>query len=205
MQLKPMLVNGHCTLVNSWTLLLVIYPSEKLANMQCAYLCVYMYGVAIIYNSETLETTQTSTSRDRFVPGQSLSCVWLFVTPWTVARILRVRILGWVAISYNRGSSCPRNRTCISCGSWSGRGILHHWATCEAQGQVKSTQCKAMWLQEDREARRASSIWWQDRTYRTHSWEEQDPKACFIWEIQKQTFTISYIYIHERNMRETND
>ena len=147
-----MLFNGQCTVINSWTLLLVIYPSEKFAYMQCAYLWVYMYRVAIIYNSKTLETTQTSTSRDRFMPGQWLSCVWLFVTPWTVARILQVSILEWVAISYNRGSSCPRNWTRISCGSCSGRWILYCWATWEAQGQVKSTQCKAMWLQEEREA-----------------------------------------------------
>ena len=164
-----------------------------------------MYRVAIIYNSKTLETTQTSTSRDRFVPGQWLSCVWLFVTPWTIARILQVRILEWVAISYNRGSSCPRNRTCISCGSCSGRRILYCWATWEAQGQVKSIQCKAMWLQEEREATTDLLYMVTGRTYRMHSWEEQDPKSCLIWEIQKQTFTISYIYIHERNIRETNE
>ena len=28
---------------------------------------------------------------------------------------LQVRILGWVAISFSRGSSQPRDRTCISC------------------------------------------------------------------------------------------
>ena len=47
---------------------------------------------------------------------QSLSCVRLFGTPWTVAGrgssvdgILQARILGWVAISSSRGLSQPRD------------------------------------------------------------------------------------------------
>ena len=54
-----------------------------------------------------------------------------FATPWTVAHhgISQVRILEWVAISFSRGSSWPRNWTCISC---TGRQILYHWATEEA-------------------------------------------------------------------------
>ena len=58
------------------------------------------------------------------------------MTTWTVAhqapsvhRILQARILEWVAISFSRGSSRPRDRTCISC---IGRQILYHWATWEA-------------------------------------------------------------------------
>ena len=34
----------------------------------------------------------------------------------------------WVAISYSRGYSRPRDRTCISCISWTGRRVLYHWA-----------------------------------------------------------------------------
>ena len=52
----------------------------------------------------------------------SLSCVQIFVTPWTVAcqapfvrGILQARILEWVAILFSRGSSRPRNRTQVSC------------------------------------------------------------------------------------------
>ena len=47
-----------------------------------------------------------------------LSCVWLFVTPWTAAcqaplsmGILQARILEWVAMSSSRGSSQPRIET----------------------------------------------------------------------------------------------
>ena len=46
--------------------------------------------------------------------------------------IFQARILEWVAISYSRGSSWPRNWTCISCDFCIGRQILYHWATWEA-------------------------------------------------------------------------
>ena len=46
--------------------------------------------------------------------AQSLSCVWLFGTPWTIAHqallstgIFQVRILEWVAISYSGGLPDP--------------------------------------------------------------------------------------------------
>ena len=40
----------------------------------------------------------------------------------------QARILEWVAISFSRGSSRPRDRTCVSC---IGRWILCHWTTRE--------------------------------------------------------------------------
>ena len=50
----------------------------------------------------------------------------------SVHGILLARILESVAISYSRGSSQPRDRTCISCISCIGRQILYHCATWEA-------------------------------------------------------------------------
>ena len=45
---------------------------------------------------------------------------------YSVLGILQARILEWIAISVSRGSSCPRNRTHVSCiGMW----ILYHWTT----------------------------------------------------------------------------
>ena len=44
--------------------------------------------------------------------------------------ILQARTLEWVAISFSRGFSQPRDRTRVS---WIGRQILYHWATREAQ------------------------------------------------------------------------
>ena len=50
-----------------------------------------------------------------------LSCVWLFCDPMncsppgsSVHRIFQARTLEWVAISSSRGSSWPRDPTCIS-------------------------------------------------------------------------------------------
>ena len=63
-----------------------------------------------------------------------ISRVRLFVTRWTVAHqatpsILQARILEWVAISFSRGSSQPRDGTWVSC--IAGR-LFTTWATREA-------------------------------------------------------------------------
>ena len=62
---------------------------------------------------------------------QSLSHVWLFCAPWTVTHqapmsmgLSRQKILEWVAISFSRGSSQPRDWTHVFC---IGRQILSHW------------------------------------------------------------------------------
>ena len=69
-----------------------------------------------------------------------LSHIWLFVTPRacslpgpSIQGIFQARIQEWVAISYSRGSSWPRDWTQVSCSSCTGRRILYHWATWEAQ------------------------------------------------------------------------
>ena len=71
---------------------------------------------------------------------QSLSHVQLFVTPMdssppgsSVHAIFQAKILEQVVISYSKGSSWPRDRTCIFCIFRTGRHILCHWATREAQ------------------------------------------------------------------------
>ena len=53
---------------------------------------------------------------------QSFSEVWFFASPWPVAHqaplsmeFSQTRILEWVAISYSRGSSQPRDGTWVSC------------------------------------------------------------------------------------------
>ena len=49
--------------------------------------------------------------------------------------IFYARILEWVAISYSRGSSQHRDWTHVSCVSCTGRWIVHHWTTWEAQSR----------------------------------------------------------------------
>ena len=66
-----------------------------------------------------------------------LSHVWLFATPWTVARqallsmgILQARILEWVAMPSSRGSSQPWDWTQVSLIAG---GFFTIWAIREAQ------------------------------------------------------------------------
>ena len=71
--------------------------------------------------------------RDAFLAWPHLMCmrvsvlsrVWLFVTPcFSVHEIFQARILEWVAISFSRRSSWPRDRTGISCVSCIGRWVF---------------------------------------------------------------------------------
>ena len=50
----------------------------------------------------------------------------------SVHGILQARILQWVAVFSSRGSSRPRDQTCVSCISCIGRQILYHCTTWEA-------------------------------------------------------------------------
>ena len=49
----------------------------------------------------------------------------------SVHGILQARILEWVAISYSKGSSRPRDLTCISHVSCIGRWVLYHYGVAE--------------------------------------------------------------------------
>ena len=75
---------------------------------------------------------------------QSFNHVRLFCDPIdyrglpgsTVHGTSQARILGWVSISFSRGSSWPRGQThfCISC---IGRWILYHWSIWDAFIKVR--------------------------------------------------------------------
>ena len=74
------------------------------------------------------------------VSAHTLSRVQLFVTPMdrslpgsSVYEISEAGILEWVAISFSRGSSQPRDQSGISCVSCNGRQILYYCATWEAR------------------------------------------------------------------------
>ena len=69
---------------------------------------------------------------------KSLSRVWLFATPcssqgFSVHGIFQARVLEWVAISFSRGSSWPRDRIRVS--RIAGRHFTI-WATREAYKEV---------------------------------------------------------------------
>ena len=77
--------------------------------------------------------------------------VWTFVIPQTsVLGILQATILEWVAISFSRGSSWPRDWSLVSC--IAGR-FFTLWAIREAQGkqrhpfpQIKAAQGIHIWV-----------------------------------------------------------
>ena len=58
----------------------------------------------------------------------------------SVHGILQARILEWVAISFSRGSSRPRDWTCVSCLSCTGKQILYHWVTWEVRRTSSSVK-----------------------------------------------------------------
>ena len=55
--------------------------------------------------------------------------------------ISQARILEWIAISFSRGSSWPRDQALVSC---TGRQVLYHWATREAQ--ISRMSRNKIWL-----------------------------------------------------------
>jgi len=68
-----------------------------------------------------------------------------FVTLWTIGLqdplsmgVLQARTLEWVAMPSSRGSSQPRDRTCISYTPCTRRWILYHGVTWEALSDVIS-------------------------------------------------------------------
>ena len=77
----------------------------------------------ICYTPDTVGTTQWFHSmQEMLFVVQSLSHVRLFCNPMTcsppgssVHGISQARILEWVAISFSRGSSCPRDQIQVSC------------------------------------------------------------------------------------------
>ena len=58
---------------------------------------------------------------------------------FSVHGISRGRILEWVVISFSRGSSWSKDRTCVSC---IGRQILYHWVTGKQHSRIRGCKCK---------------------------------------------------------------
>ena len=99
---------------------------------------------AMCTHTEASSSLSTSLLISTCVHAQSLSHVW-FCNPMdcsppdsSVCGISQARILEWVAISFFRGSSRPRDQNHVFCVSSSGRQILYHWATWETQKALNS-------------------------------------------------------------------
>ena len=88
----------------------------------CVYICVCVCVRAHACVSSISQSHTTLCDRMNCNPADS-----------SVHGIFQARILEWLAISYPRGSSWPRDQTWITCVSVSciGRWILYHWNTWE--------------------------------------------------------------------------
>ena len=62
----------------------------------------------------------------------------------SVQGVFQARILEWVAISFSRGSSRPRDPTQVACVSCIGRQILYHSATWDTEIAHASQQLRPL-------------------------------------------------------------
>ena len=92
------------------------------------------WAAAWLYSSTVRQSSLFTSLSGSPLYAESLSHVWLFVTPpESSVQYFPGKNIGVVATSYSRGSSQPRDWTHVSCISCIGRQILYHWATWEAQ------------------------------------------------------------------------
>ena len=92
-------------LKHNWFYYTVLVSSELTKQFRYMCLCVCAYSVSFVWLCSSMDCSP---------PGSS------------VHGIFQARILEQVAISHSRGSSQPRGRTCVCCGSCIGRQILYH-------------------------------------------------------------------------------
>ena len=102
-----------------------------------------------------------------------------------VRGISQARILEWVAISYSKESSCPRDRACVS---YIGRRILYYWATWEQQD----------WL-----------IWAKNDHTKNQGQENSLTKSCRVHDFTRtnggeRTPEISIICCQQRQITKSN-
>ena len=92
----------------------------------------------------------------------------------SVHRLLQGKILEWVVIFFSRGSSRPRDWTCLSC---IGRRILDHWVIREAHLKKKKKKIIYLlyWVLEA-----ALGILFPDQgSHRTQGFSKATWKTCF--------------------------
>ena len=96
---------------------------------------------------------------------------------YSVHGISQVRILKWVAISFSRASSQPKDWICISC---IGRQILLHWATREAPWECYSAIKRNEGLTHSATSMSLESIMLSEGS---QTWKATCYMILFIWNI----------------------
>ena len=123
---------------------------------------------------------------------KSLSGVQFFATPWTdcnlpgasVHGILQAWILEWVAISFSRGSSCPRDWTLVS--RIVGRRLTI-WATREVPYVITEMQIKTVGFYYT--LTQMAEIWNTQQQMLRKMWYNSNSLSLLI-EIQNGTTTL---------------
>ena len=107
----------------------------------CAHQCLLriynVLGIAFSHWFTVCKETQANcTSVCMCIPSQLHLTLWDLMdcspSGSCVHGIFQTWILEWVAISYSRGSSKPRDGPWVSCISFTGRWVLYHCVTWEA-------------------------------------------------------------------------
>ena len=132
MTINLYLVAGVIVAMSLRTSIVQLYPVASTMSESDTY-----FSPCRAYSLFCLFTSSVLVSYAVLCCSQSLSPVWLFTTPWTVANqallsmgILQARKLEWVAMSSSRGFSQPRDR--IQVFHIAG-GFFTIWATRVAQ------------------------------------------------------------------------
>ena len=131
----------------------------------------------------------TCSAGDRGV--KSLHHVWLFVTSWTVAYQAPLSMgfsrQQWVAISFSRGSSWPRNRTWVSHIAGTGFTV---WATTEAQETAGDV--RVPW----RRAWQPTSVFLLGKSHEQRSLVGYSPWGSDVTETAWHTHTHTHTHTH---------
>ena len=98
--------------------------SKRIKNQQCRHLVLSKEKKKTLIFPHVSQVCADSCLTLYFLMDCSLPGSSVYV-------VFQARILEWVATSYSRGSSWPRDQTHISRISSIGRWILYHWATWE--------------------------------------------------------------------------
>ena len=105
---------------------MILCPFQLLTNRLFLLFClIFPFRFVFIY----LFLTNTYVLSPSAVPNSLWPHGLCSLPAFSVHGIFQARKLEWVAISYSRGSSQPRDWTHISC---IGRRVLYHWASWEA-------------------------------------------------------------------------
>ena len=103
-------------------------------NHRIFYMATWCYFVFFLFSIDICNQACCYCSVTRLCPTlcNPMDCN---LSSSSVHGISQARILEWVAISFSKGSSWPRGRTCISCIC---RWILYYWTTWETQSDMNS-------------------------------------------------------------------